>query len=362
MAPALSSNPKKSSDDYAQQRLPKKLRVLALMQADRVPPPDAEELGESDYNQFRTDHNVISGLRGLGHEVIQLGVGDELTQVREILDEQQPDVVFNLVDAFRGLPANDTHVVHYLEVMRAAYTGCNPRGLILARDKALSKKVLHFHETPTPRFTVVRPGRKVRRPRPLCFPLIVKPLTYEGSTGIAQASVVHDDDALAKRVAYVHEALECAAIVEQFIPGREVYVGVLGNHRVQVLPTWELYLDGMPAQQAKIATYSAKWDLAYQKKHQIELGPAGDIPPSVQRRLQAISRRIYRALGLSGYARLDFRLREDGTFFLLEANPNPDVARADEFAMAARAAGIAYEPLLQRLLRLGINWHKQHYV
>ncbi len=339
----------------------RKLRVLTLMQANRVPPDNVHEIPEKEFNQYRTDYDVLIGLEDLGHEVLRLGLGDEMLPLRNMLAEAKPHVVFNLADAFRGLPTYDTHVVHYLELMRAAYTGCNPRGLILARDKALSKKILHYHRVPTPRFAVFRRRRKTKRPRWLSFPLIVKPLSYEGSTGIARASVVNDDEALQKRVTYIHEALECAAIVEQFIAGREVYVGVIGNRRVQALPIWELYLDKLPDEQQRIATYSAKWDLDYQQKHDIHIGPARKLSEDVERRLHEAAKRIYRILGLSGYARLDFRLRDDGAFFLLEANPNPDIASEDEFAQAALASGLQYEALLQKVLNLGLRWHDEHF-
>lgn len=340
----------------------KKRRVLVLMQADRVPPPGADKLPDKEFDQFRADFDVLQGLERLGHEIRPLGLKDEMAPLRTALEEFKPHVVFNLVDLFRGVETYDTNVVSYLELMRAAYTGCNPRGLILARDKALSKKILHYHRIRSPRFATFPLRRKVRRPRNLTFPLIVKPLNQEGSTGIAQASVVSDDESLNKRIEFVHQSFQTAAIVEQFVPGRELYVGLLGNHRVQVFPIWELYLDHLPDDSERIATYSVKWDLDYQEKHRVRLGPAHKLAPELVRQLTDTARRIYRILGLSGYARLDFRLREDGRFFLLEANPNPDIAWNEEFASAAKAAGIEYEDLLQRILNLGIRWHQEHYV
>jgi D-alanine-D-alanine ligase len=338
-----------------------KKRVLVLMQADRVPPPDVEKLPDKEFEQFRADYDVLTALGWLHHEILPLGLGKELTTLRQALDEFKPHVVFNLIDMYRGDMFYDQHVVSYLELLGAAYTGCNPRGLILARDKALSKKILSYHRIKAPRFATFPLRRKVQRPTKLKYPLIVKPISEEGSTGIAQASVVVDDKALAERVQFIHDSLHKAAIAEQFIDGRELYVGVLGNTRLQALPIWELHLDQLPEGAAKIATYSVKWDLNYQEKHDIRIGPAKNLRDDLVRRLQQTAKRIYRTLGLTGYARMDFRLREDGEFFLLEANPNPDIAADEEFASAAKAASMPYEKLLERVINLGLLHQRSGY-
>ncbi len=340
----------------------KKLRVLVLMQGDRAPPPDAEKLSPKEFEQYRADHNVLTALTAAGHDVAPLALEDELAPLREALEEHRPQIVFNLVDQFRGLATYDTNVVGYLELMRAAYTGCNPRGLILARDKALSKKILHYHRVRAPRFATFR-RKTQRRPRTrLEYPLIVKPLNEEGSSGIAQASIVQDKAGLDKRVKFVHESFETAAIVEEYVEGRELYVGVWGNNRLQMLPVWEIYLDDLPDDAARIATYSVKWDLAYQAKYKVRMGPARDISDELRAQLEDTARRVYRVLGLNGYARMDFRLREDGRFFLLEANPNPDIAEAEEFASAAKQSGLSYDEILQRIMSMGMRWHEEHYV
>ncbi|MEO1170759.1 MAG: ATP-grasp domain-containing protein, partial [Myxococcota bacterium] len=226
--------------------------------------------------------------------------------------------------------------------------------LTLARDKALSKKILAYHRIPVPKFFVVPRGRKPKRPRRIDLPLIVKSLVEEASTGISQASVVDSDEKLEDRVRFIHERVRTDAIVEQFIEGREIYVGVLGNDRLTTFPTWELVLDDMPNSSVRIATEKVKWDDEYRWKHQINTR-AAKLDDVDDRKVQALARRIYRRLGLSGYARLDFRLRADGTPFLLEANPNPNIARDDEFALSARHAGWKYQRLLSRILRLGLR-------
>jgi D-alanine-D-alanine ligase len=226
---------------------------------------------------------------------------------------------------------------------------------LLARDKALSKKVLAYHRIHVPLFRVFPRHRKISRPKQLEFPLIVKSLIEEGSYGIAQASVVYNDKALEERVAFIHEKIHTHAVVEQYIEGRELYAAVLGNHRLQVLPTWELFLDNIREDAPKIATRKVKWDLGYQEKYGVRIGRARKLPDEVERTIAPLARRICRRLGADGYVRIDFRLDESGKLYFLEANPNPDIAEGDEFASAAAAAGIGYPALLQKIVSLGIR-------
>jgi D-alanine-D-alanine ligase len=266
-----------------------------------------------------------------------------------------PHIVFNLLEAFAGITTFDQNVVSYLELLRLPYTGCNPRGLILARDKALSKKLLAYHRVPVPDFTVVGVGRRPKLPRKLRFPLIVKSVFFESSTGISQASVVESDEQLARRVAFIHESLGTAAIVEQFIDGRELYVGVIGNERLDVFPVWEMSFAGMADNRWKIATERVKWSTRYQKTHGI-MTDAAVLDEAMVERISHIAKRTYRALDLSGYARIDLRLDEEGRPYVLEANPNPNLAYGEDFAESAEKAGVSYEALLDRIIRLGIRW------
>jgi D-alanine-D-alanine ligase len=333
----------------------KHLRVAVLMHEDLLPPDDLSGLDEKEVFRIKTERDVTESLTRQGHEVLKLGVWDELAPLRKALQEWSPDIVFNLLEEFHGQAVYDHNVVSYLELMRTPYTGCNPRGLVLARDKALSKKILHYHRIRAPRFAVVPIGRRFRRPKRLDFPLIVKSLVEEASTGIAKGSVVTSDDKLEERVRFIHERVETDAIVEEYIEGRELYVGVLGNHRLTVLPIWELFLDKLPADAPRIATRRIKIDPDFQERHQVMMGPAEELGDDARRRFEMTSRRIYRVLGLSGYARLDFRLAPDGTAYFLEANPNPEIAADEEFAAASRAAGTDYDPMLARILRLGLQ-------
>jgi D-alanine-D-alanine ligase len=252
----------------------------------------------------------------------------------------------------------DQHVVSYLELLHQPYTGCNPRGLVLARDKALSKKLLHYHRIPVPEFHVFPRGRKIRRPKRLAFPLFVKSATEEASWGISQASVVNDEERLAERVAFIHRQTESDAIAEQFIDGRELYVGMIGNQRLWTFPIWELHFK-KAADMPVIATTKVKWDVAYQKRLGVTTSAAKDLPEGAEARILKICKRAYRILDLSGYARMDLRMTPEGRVYVLEANPNPQLGYGEDFAESAEAAGISYEDLLQRILNLGMRYRAE---
>jgi D-alanine-D-alanine ligase len=323
------------------------------MHRDFVPPPSLKGLSDAAVDRIKSEIDVTEALRLLGHDVHELGVHDELRPLRSMLDELRPELVFNLLEEFQDQVVFDQHVVAFLELMRTPYTGCNPRGLTLARDKALSKMVVAHHRVRVPRFEVFRQGRAVRRPKRLAYPLIVKSLDAESSVGISKASLVRDDEALAERVRFVHEWIHTDAIAEEFVPGRELYVGVLGNERATVLPPRELVME-RAAGEPLIATERVKHSLRYQEARGVRLVFPSDLPEGTAAQLARESRRVYQALHLDGYARLDWRLADDGRLFFLEANPNPEIARFEEFASAAEAAGLGYEALIQRIVGLGL--------
>jgi D-alanine-D-alanine ligase len=331
----------------------KKLRILALVHEHLVPPEDTTGIDILEA-VWKMEYVVIETLREMGHEVRVMGISDNLGGIRPTAGLFKPHIVFNLMEAFADIPTFDQNVVSYLELLRLPYTGCNPRGLVLARDKALAKTILTYHRIHVPKFDVVHSGRRVRRSKGLSYPLIVKSLTEEASVGIAQASVVWDDAELDARVKFIHESITGDALIEEFIDGREIYVGVLGNKRLTVLPPWELYFEKTAPGAVAIATERVKHNLAYQVKHGITEGEA-DLEPAVRARLIAVAKRIYRNLSLDGYARLDFRLRADGTAFFIEANPNPEIASKEEFAQSALKAGIKYQRLIETILSLGIR-------
>ncbi len=274
--------------------------------------------------------------------------------MRDEIESFKPHVVFTLLEEFHYQTAYDQHIASFLELMKVPYTGCNPRGLVLARGKDLSKTLVHHRRVAVPAFAVFPMRRKVQRPPRLALPLIVKSLNEDGSHGISQASIVDTDEKLTERVAFIHERIETAAIAEQFIEGRELYVGVLGNNRLKALPVWELQFGTMGGAH-HIATEKVKHDTRYQERVGIVDGPAKDLTPELSERIQRTAKRIYRTLGLDGYARIDFRLAPDGTPYFIEANPNPEIAKSQEFATAALHDGVDYTELLHRIVALGIR-------
>ncbi len=333
----------------------KRLRVLALMHEQLVPPESIKGMTPQEINPWRMEYEVRGALRELGHEVHVLGVGDELAPIRRAIDAHQPQVCFNLLTHFLDLGAYHAHVVSYLELLKACYTGCNPRGLLLAGDKALSKKILAYHRIRVPRFWVFRLGNSAPAAARLPYPLIVKSIAEQASIGIAQASVVHDADALRARVEFVHRTVGTDAIAEQYVEGRELTIGVIGNERIEALPVRETTFASLPDGAEPILTAKSKWDLRYQKKIGLRSGPA-DLPPARVLEIARLARRTFRALGLSGYARLDLRLAADGTVFAIDANPNPDLCRDEDFAAAAAQVGVGYGDLIQRILNLALRY------
>jgi len=311
----------------------KRLRAIVLAHEDLVPPDSKEGLSEKEIQPWKTEYAVADTLRRMGHEVQVLGVSDDLQPIRRLVEGWQAQIVFNLLMEFQD-------------------------GILLTRDKALCKKILRYHRIPTARFGVFAVGRKVRVRRDLRYPLIVKSIDEEASLGISQKSVVSDEQRLRERVEFIHRQVGSDAIAEEYIEGRELTVSVLGNERLTVFPVWELFFKNLPEGSLPIATARAKWDLAYQKRVGIDTGPAKQLTPASEARIARIARRVYRMLGLSGYARLDLRLSPEGRIFVIEANATPDIADDEDFALSAKKGGLPYPKLLQRILNLGLSYRR----
>ena len=329
-------------------------RVLTLVHKGLEPPEEKPAQGTATA-EWRMEFDVVTTLRALGHELRVIGVHDDLTPIRSSIEDFKPSITFNLMEAFNDVVVFDQNVVSYLELLHMPYTGCNPRGLTLSRDKALAKKLMAYHRIQVPDFVVVPLGRKALLPKRLKFPLIVKSLTYESSTGISQASVVANDDQLNKRVQFIHDTIMTPAIVEQYIDGRELYVGVMGNDRLQVFPVWEMSFAKMSENSWHIATERVKWSVKYQKKHGIDTKEAG-LSDEMKGKVQHLAKRVYKALDLTGYARIDMRMTADNQLYVIEANPNPQLAQGEDFAESARRAGVSYARLIERIIGLGLQW------
>jgi D-alanine-D-alanine ligase len=330
-------------------------RVLVLLDK-RLVPPETITGNEENAAEWRMEYDVVSTLKSSGHDVTVLGVFDDLSVIRTAVEETKPHIAVNLLEDFAGSCTMAQNVVGYLELLKIQYTGCNPRGLMIAFDKALSKKILAYHRIAVPQVAMFPKNRRFRKGLKLPYPLLVKSSCYEGSVGISQASVVYDEERLAERVEFIHRTLGTHAIAEQYIEGRELYVGVMGNSRLETLPPWELLIKNLPEGVPNIATSKVKWDLKFRKKAGVMTQAAEGLSPELLRAIDHTSKRIYRLLDLSGYARLDFRLRGDGKLFLLEANPNPNIRNDEDFALSAKHRGISYDELWRRILRLGMSY------
>lgn len=329
-------------------------RILLLTVHDLVPPESIEGLTDEQIAPFKTDYDVAASLHNLGHDVRVVGLEDDIEVLRRAIKDFRPHLVFNILEEFDHRPELVPNVIAYLELLNQPYTGCGPVGMMFSQDKALQRKILRHHRVRVPDFTIIPIGAAAKRPARLGFPLIVKSLTEHGSYGIAQASIVYDDDKLAERVAFVHESLGTDAIVEQFIDGRELYLGIIGNKRLEHFPIWELKFENLPEGVPAIATAKVKWDYRYQKRAGVATGPA-DLDDKQAADIIRMCKRAYRALDQTGYARMDMRMEPSGRVYLIESNPNPQLSFGEDFAESAEAAGLDYETLLQRIVNLGLR-------
>jgi D-alanine-D-alanine ligase len=330
-----------------------KSRILVLVHADFVPPDDLHVEDEKLRREMRTEIDVGRALRALGYETEYIGLDEEFLPLRKKVKTFKPHLVFNLLEEFRGKATYDFNVVAYLELLRVPYTGCNARGLILGRDKALSKKIVSYHDVRAPAFEVFRRGRRVTLKKPMAGPMVVKSLIEDASMGMSEASLVHSEEKLVERIAFMHDKIQTHAIAEEYVEGREIYVTVLGHNQLKTLPPWELVLDQLRPGAPRIATHRVKWDTKFQQKYNVVIQEVTDLSPSTRKKLDQVSRRVYKALNMSGYARMDYRLRDDGQLFFLEANPNPDICAESEAAGAAESAGMSYLDLINRIVQLG---------
>ena len=338
----------------------KKMRVMMLTHSYMIPPDDLTDPDDPRMEHCRTEFDVRAALQHLGHEVRILGIDDDITPVRKTAEQWQPHIAFNLMEAFAENAALDYYVVSYLDMLGIPYTGCNARGLILARDKAISKKLLSYHRIRVPKFVVLPRGKKINLKHigKYPYPLIVKSTIEQGSIGISQASYVTTPEELARRVEQLFDIAEGDAIAEQYIEGRELYVTVMGNTRLQVFPVRELVFDNIDDNMHRIATYNVKWNEQYRKKWGIDYQFVRNLPEGMAEAIPKLAKRIYKILDLTGYARLDLRLSSDGKLYVLEANPNAAISNSDDIAYSAERAGLTYEKLIQRLLSLGLQYHK----
>jgi D-alanine-D-alanine ligase len=329
------------------------MRILVLFDVHRPIAPDETFSVRSlrTEEEKPTEADVLACLRKLGHEVETLAVYDEVKAVFDKVEAFRPEVVFNLCETFFSDRAHEPNIPALLELMKVPYTGAGPDALMLCKDKALAKKLLSFHRIRVARFLVSSRARPLKRLGRFAYPAFVKPLGEESSDGIARASLAKNEEEALERARFLHDRFESDALVEEYIDGRELYLGVLGNKRLTVFPPREIFFGQPPDDDApRFATAKAKWDDAYRKKWKIRNGAAGPLPQGLERRLADLARRVYRILNIRGLGRIDVRLTPEGEVVVIEANPNPSLAKEDDFAQAATQVGIGYEALIQKIL------------
>lgn len=333
----------------------KKLKVLVL--CDGVGPAklDQDLSEEMKTEEWKTEANVMSALATLGYQAEHLAIFDELDLLRQKLENFVPDVLFNLVEQFKRNSAFDQNIVALLEMQGVPFTGCGASGLTLCKHKGISKKILGYHHIDVPNFVVIPRGQRPARVNRPKFPLVVKPVKEEASYGISQASFVETDEQFRDRVLFIHDRYHSDVIAEEYIEGRELYVGIMGNKQLKVFPIRELIFREVPPNEPKIATFKAKWDDEYRKRWGLKNQFAEGLEPSLLTEIPEMCKRIYRLLTIEGYARIDLRLTADNKVYFIEANPNPHLAADEDFAQSAERAGLKYPQLIEAIIRLGMK-------
>jgi len=333
----------------------RKLKVLVLFDGTGPTTIDQDFSAEMKTEDWKTEANVLTALGALGYTAEHLAIFDDLDLLRQKLENFAPDVLFNLAEEFKNNPGFDQNIVSLLEMQGVPFTGCGATGLTLCKHKGISKKILSYHRIHVPNFVVIPRGQRIARPKRLKFPILVKPLKEEASYGISQASFVETDEQFRERVAFIHEKYDGGVIAEEYIVGRELYVGLMGNLRLSVFPIRELVFREVPPDEPKIATYRAKWDEEYRKRWGLKNQFAEGLDPALVAHIEQTCKRIYRLLTIDGYARIDLRLTAANEVYFIEANPNPILAEDEDFALSAGKAGLPYPQLIDRIIRHGMK-------
>jgi D-alanine-D-alanine ligase len=300
---------------------------------------------------------IFDALTKNGHEPFyQLIDGNESSLIA--IAKCKADLFFNLAESFGGDDTKDMHVAAWLDLLGKPYTGSDPKGLMLAQEKAVAKKIFHFHGLDVPFFAMFYKGR-VDSAQDIRFPLIVKPSTEDGSIGIDAGAVVNSVKELMERMHYIDEEFDSPALVEEYIDGREIYAAVLGNSRPEALPLIELDLSKLPEGTPRIAGYDVKFDRDSDAYKKTRSAPAENLDEATEQRLRQTAVTAFQVLKLRDYARIDMRLREDGKIYVIEANPNPWLSSSAEFAMAARRSGRTYPQTIAEIVEIAAARYRE---
>jgi D-alanine-D-alanine ligase len=322
------------------------VKIALLHSPDALEPPEDPVLA-----------NVESALGVAGHEVERISADPDVGALVASLKRAAPEFVFNLAESYAGKSALDSNVAALLNLLGHRYSGSSPAGLQLAGDKTLSKKVLQFHGIKTPEFATMYRGA-LEWAGDIDFPVIVKPPQEDASIGISTSSVVYDLKELFGKLGALQTEFQSPVLVEQFVDGREFYVGVLGNANAVALPIIELDFSKFPKDRPKVASWEAKWGDDTEDKGPEYAGTESIFPESLdeelEERMKTVALEAFHALRLRDYARIDLRVSPDGEIYVIEVNPNPYLERDSEFARAARRDGIEYDDLVSRIVDLAM--------
>jgi D-alanine-D-alanine ligase len=317
---------------------------------------DSEDENSKEYDPVVPQ--VARTLRKLGHRVSVLGVHGDVKRLITGLSRRRPDLVFNLMEMFGDNVFGDIPVTGLLELLGLDYTGSGPGELYLSQDKGLTKKLLAFEDILYPRFAVFSRDTAFETGGNLRMPLFVKPLRSDASLGIGGKSLVQDWSGLMERVNAIRREVDDAALAEEFIDGREFYVGVIGNSQPKALPPVEIDFTGFPEGVPKVMDSKAKWD-ERSKEYKGTRSVLAQLPDELRARLQKVAVDAYRALRVRDYGRVDLRLTDTGDIYVLEVNASCYLEKNSEFAMAANAAGLDYLRLIERIVDLAVARRKK---
>lgn len=327
---------------------------------DVTPPSTRKRKPQKKSRKTKEDREeIFEVLQKLGHEPFY-HVIDGTVPTLHALAKCGADLVFNLTESYAGDDTKETNIAGYLDLLGLRYTGGGPHALFLAQDKAVAKKLFAFHGIQTPYFATAYRGR-IEHAHNISFPLIVKPLSEDGSIGIDSNAVVNSIKELMERVQYIQDEFDSESIIEEYIEGREIYAAILGSYeRAEALPLVELDLSRLPKGTPKIASQEVKFDKNAESYKLTKSSVVEDMDEATVSKLQETALAAYRAVKLRDYGRVDMRLSPKGEVYVIEANPNPWLASTQEFAMAAKASGRSYTQLIEEIVELAMARYFGH--
>src|SRR5882724_8506821 len=336
-----------------------KLKITVLYESwgdeeeEAAPEPEKKKRGVKKRRKKREKHDreeIFEALEKLGHEPSYQVVDGEDKSLTALV-RCEADLFFNLVESYAGDDNMEMQVAGYLDLLDRVYTGAGPQGLYLAQDKGVAKKMFQSHGIRTPYFATCYQG-VLDHSQDISFPLMVKPISEDGSLGIDKDSVVGSVKELMQRIHYIQEEFDSPALIEEYIEGREIYAGILGNQNPEVLPLIELDLSRLPDDIPKLAGTEVKWEKDSEAYKLTKSAPVEDLDEETTELLSKTALTVFRILRLRDYGRIDMRLTKKGEVYVIEANPNPWLSSNSEFYMSAKKSGRSYAEMIGEIIEL----------